>query len=130
MKRVLPAVAILAFLILPQAAQAQYFDQDQLAKVEKIFVEVIDGVSDGCLPSPNVLKVEAELILRRSGITAADGLRGGAYQLAIVANGFALSRLPSTLTSRPDDPLTDAQVAPLEVQIATLCTSAARAGRM
>jgi len=63
MKHLLPAIAIVALLILPQAAWAQI---NQLAKVNEIHVSVTDGVKDGCLPSPNTLKVEAELVLRRS----------------------------------------------------------------
>ena len=81
MKCILPAAAILALLILPKAAQAQQFDSIQLAKVEMISVSIDDKVKNGCLPSPNVLKVEAELILRRSGITVTDD--GNAYKLLI-----------------------------------------------
>ena len=77
---------------LPQVAQAQIYDEDQLSKVEKIFVVVEDDVIDGCLPSPKVLKVEAELILRRSGITVTDeGSDHPAYTLEITPNGFTPS---------------------------------------
>ena len=91
MKLVLPAFAILAFLILPKAAQAQLNSQ-QLSKVEKIHVGMPDGVKGGCLPSPNVLEIEAELILRRSGITVTDSASFPAYILDIRANGDALTR--------------------------------------
>ena len=64
MKRLLPALAILAFLILPQAAQAQVFFEQQIPKIDKIFVVYENHVEDDCLPSSSILKVEAELILR------------------------------------------------------------------
>ena len=90
MKRLLPA-AIMAFLVLPQAAQAQY-DQEQLGKVEEINVSVRGSVKGGCVPSPNVLKVEAELILRRFGITVTDRKFGPVlYTLGISLAGFAVA---------------------------------------
>ena len=97
MKRLMPTVAILAFLILPQAAQAQLskptgFDlEEQLRKVEQIHVGVADSVKGGCLPSQNVLKVEAELILRRSGITVTDSVSFPAYILHIQPTGDELT---------------------------------------
>ena len=91
MKHLLPAAAILALLILAQPAQAQTYSSVQLGKVEKIHVGVRDGVIGDCLPSPNVLKVEAELILRRSGITVTDSASFPAYMLDIRVNGDALT---------------------------------------
>ena len=88
MKRLLPAAAILALLILPQVAQAQ---TNQLAKVNEIHVTVNDGIKDGCLPSPNILKVEAELVLRRSGIRVSDELGDSVHQLEITTNGKELT---------------------------------------
>ena len=38
MKRLLPAVAVLALLILPQGALAQFYDEDQLSKVKQLTV--------------------------------------------------------------------------------------------
>ena len=67
------------------------YDQEQLGKVEEINVSVRDSVKGGCLPSPNVLKVEAELILRRSGITVTDRMFGPVYTLGISATGFAVT---------------------------------------
>ncbi len=91
MKRLLPAAVVLAFLILPQVVSAQYYDARQLAKVEQIKVIVEDGASDdGCLPSPNVLKVEAELILRRSGIDVTDESDRTAHALYISPVGFMI----------------------------------------
>lgn len=97
MKLLLPALAILVLLILPQAAQAQ--SANQFAKVSEVFVNVDDDVSDGCLPSPNVLKVEAELILHRSGVRVFDDNDGFRHVLKIFINGFEL-------TVGPDHPLT------------------------
>jgi len=91
MKRLLPAIAIMALLILPQAAQAQFYEQAQLAKVEEIFVIVVDNVGDGCLLSPNVLKVEAELILRRSGITVTADQNEVVPWLIISPQGFEVA---------------------------------------
>ncbi len=91
MKRLLPAVAILAFLILPQAAQAQRFvDQSQIRKVDEIIVFINDGVTDGCLPQPNTLRVEAEQILRRFGITVTKfSPSEKAHLLSIIIDGQA-----------------------------------------
>ena len=97
MKRVLLDVAILVFLCIlvflfvPKAALAQTYSSVQLGKVEKIHVSVGNGVIGGCLSSPNELKVEAELILRRSGITVTDTASFPAYMLDIRANGDALT---------------------------------------
>jgi len=63
MKRLLPATAILAFLVLPQAARAQAFDETQLAGVVEVYIALIHNVPNDCLPSPNVLEVEAQLVL-------------------------------------------------------------------
>ena len=89
MKRLLPVIVILALLVVPQAAQAQFYDPGHLIKVEKIYVSAVDEVEGGCLPSPNVLKVEAELILRQSGITVTDQSIRPGYELEISPNGFA-----------------------------------------
>ena len=89
MKRLLPAAAILALLILPQAArgQAQLFDEDQLAKVVDIEIFVEYDAQDDCLPSPRLLEVEAELVLRRLGITVVDRESYVAHKLLIKVAG-------------------------------------------
>lgn len=99
MKRLLPTAAVLACLILPQAAQAANVDEEQLPKVARIFVQVADGVTGGCLPSPNVLQVEAELILRRSGIAVTE-TTAYAYRLLI-----ALGGKPDPFSGTPPTPL-------------------------
>ena len=91
MKRLLPAIAILALLILPQAAWAQIFFEQQIPKIDNIFVAFEDHVEDGCLPSPNILKVEAELVLGRSGITITNKDDGTPHVLLIATFGSAAS---------------------------------------
>ncbi len=51
-----------------------------------IRVSIQDEVEDGCLSNPNTLKVEAELILRKSGFTVEDTPRQ--YELRILAQGW------------------------------------------
>ena len=67
-------VALLVVLVQPVSdARAQYFTEEkQLAKVAEIKVAVADHAKDGCLPRPGILKTEAELILRRSGLQVDD----------------------------------------------------------
>jgi len=72
MMRLLPAVAFLALLILPQAVWGQHYDRAQLAKVKEISVSVLNDLKDGCVPSPDVLKIEAEQILKHSGINVTE----------------------------------------------------------
>ena len=54
--------------------------------VRAVSVSVEDGVRDGCLSNPNALKVEAELIFRRSGISLSESAH---YYLVIVIFGGA-----------------------------------------
>ncbi len=70
MKRLMPALAVL--LLLTPAAVAQSYSTEQLTKVEVVEVTVRDNVDEGCLPQPNALKVEAELILRGAGIKVVE----------------------------------------------------------
>ncbi|NKB48395.1 MAG: hypothetical protein GKS02_03410 [Alphaproteobacteria bacterium] len=84
MKRVRPAaLAILASLLLPQMAQAQLFDADQLAKVEEVEVVFVYEIRPACLLSPGDLKDEAEWVLRNSGIAVADHASQIAHKLQI-----------------------------------------------
>lgn len=112
MKNVLSAIAILASLFLPEEAQAQFYSHDQLDKVEEIFVLVEGNVVGDCLSSPNVLKVEAEIVLRRSGITVTGDKFGGPHILRIVPTGDAVptgggaSNFPDRCIGRIDVDLT------------------------
>lgn len=77
-------------LIATTPASAQYASKNQLANVTAVNVFVGDDVKDGCLPQPNALKTEAELILRRSGIKIAeDSLTIHTLSISIV--GFAIN---------------------------------------
>lgn len=94
MKKIATAliVALLPALVLSVSdVRAQYYDQDQLAKVKEIRVFVEDNVTDGCLPRPIVLRTEAELILRRSGIRLESSL--DSHMLLIKATGFELKQV-------------------------------------
>ena len=116
MKSVLPAIAILASLFVPEVVQAQFYSQDQLDKVEEIFVLVEGDVVGDCLPTPNLLKIEAEMILRRSGITVTGDKYGGPHILRIVPTGdavptgSAVSNFPTRCIGRIDLDLTRFEV--------------------
>lgn len=86
------AWAAILLMASPVTAAAQYVDVDQLPKVSAVYVSVSDNVKGGCLPQPNALKVEAELILRRSGIKVVDLHAAGRHRLDINTIGFADSK--------------------------------------
>ena len=54
------------------AASARYFSLFQVQKIEALKVEVEGELRHGCLDNPDVLKTEAELVLRRSGIKVVE----------------------------------------------------------
>lgn len=83
------ALALFIGLIAATPASAQYFSESQLAKVREVHVFVADDVDDGCLPHPNTLKIEAELVLRRSGIKTTENKYVG-HTYSIVPVGFAI----------------------------------------
>ena len=88
MKSLVLIVALIAF---STSALAQYYqDERELRLVRAVSVYIIkDQVTDGCLPNPSALKVEAELILRRSGISVtATDLDPHHYQLGIMPVGW------------------------------------------
>ncbi len=64
-------VLIIALVAFSTSAFAEEWFQNavELRLVQGVHVDIEDRVKDGCLLSPDVLKVEAERILRRSGIT-------------------------------------------------------------
>ena len=53
-------------------AEGAYQNAAELRLVRNIFVVMDDQVEEGCLANPYALKVEAELILRRSGISITE----------------------------------------------------------
>jgi len=57
------------FVLLATPAMGQDFvAHEQLRKVKVVRVVVTDNLGNGCVPQPHVMKIEAEQILRRSGI--------------------------------------------------------------
>ncbi len=95
MVRLLTA-AIVALVSLPPAATAQVYDRQQLAKVEAVHIVVHNQAEDGCLPSPDVLKVEAETLLRQSGVVVRDAVTGGAYLLEILPTAGSVANFPDS----------------------------------
>jgi len=83
-------VLIITLAAFSTSALAQYYqDERELRLVRAVSVYIIkDQVTDGCLSNPSALKVEAELILRRSGISVtATDLGPHHYQLGIMPVG-------------------------------------------
>jgi hypothetical protein len=64
----LALVIALAALSTSAFAEGAYQNEAELRLVQNVSVKILDEVKDGCLSNPNALKVEAELILRRSGV--------------------------------------------------------------
>ena len=62
-------VIVLAAFSTSAFAEGYYKNVNELRLVRAISVYTEDQVKDGCLSNPNILKVEAEPILRRSGIS-------------------------------------------------------------
>ena len=92
MVRAVMFAAVLLFAASPAAAGG-FYDKDQLAKVLQVLVVVEDDVRGVCLPQPDALKVEAELILRRSGINVVEkDLWARAHTLQINVNGTQYPR--------------------------------------
>lgn len=81
------AIALAVFaagLFASSSASAElFYGKYQLRYVEEVFVFVHDAVEGGCLPRPNTLKVEAELILRRSGIKVLEEATQRSHTLQI-----------------------------------------------
>lgn len=86
------ALAVAVGLLAASPAGAQYYDEAQLAKVEAVFVLVVDSVRDGCLPQPmselHTLQIDAEQGLRRSDIKVGEK-RWPAHTLGINVAGYA-----------------------------------------
>jgi len=91
MTRMALSLVAVVLLVSPAAAQGSP-PQSQFAKVKSIQVTVADKVADGCLPQPNTLKVEAELILRRSGIAVVETGDGFPHRLRIAAVGAEIKQ--------------------------------------
>jgi hypothetical protein len=76
----------LALLAMPAAGQ-DYIDPVQLRAVNAVRVELIDNITNGCLPQPTVLKLRAERLLRRSGIIIGRTTNEKPHKLRIVLKG-------------------------------------------
>lgn len=74
-------------------AQAQFKQPNELSLVRSVWVEINDDdAKDGCLPNPNVLKVEAELTLRRAGIGVVSDQMVSGFSLEVYIVGFEVKR--------------------------------------
>ena len=71
MKHLVLIIALAAFST-SAFAEGSYQNEAELRLVQNVSVQIGDEVRDGCLSNPNALKVEAELILRRSGISITE----------------------------------------------------------
>jgi hypothetical protein len=89
MKHLVLVIAVVAFSTSASAEDA-YQDFFELRLVRDIYVFLEDGVSDGCLSNPNALKVEAELVLRRSGIVLSNPTETEHHGLEIRPLGYEL----------------------------------------
>lgn len=83
---------IIAAVVFSAAAFAQHYDKDQLAKPNPIFV-IVDGDEDECVPRLGSLRVEAELVLRGSGIILAERLDRQSSWLVVSVTSIPLAGL-------------------------------------
>ncbi len=109
MVRLLPA-AIVVLMYLAPAAAAQVYDPQQLAKVAAVHIVVLDQARDGCLPSPEVLKVEADSVLTQAGIAVRDSIAGGAYLLEILPTAGSVTNFPDSCFGNVQIKLTRGEV--------------------
>lgn len=85
-------LAAIVLVITAEPAGAQHVSEEQLTKVKALKIVVYDDTSGGCAPDPDVLKTEAELILRRSGIKVTESLSAHPiHAMNIHANGYPVS---------------------------------------
>lgn len=89
MIRITVSFVALVLLATPAAGQTIFF-ADQLRKVRAVYVFIGQSGEDRCLPQPHLLKVEAELVLRRSGITVLVKDDGAPHRLWIGVTGREL----------------------------------------
>lgn len=95
MKRLALIIALTVFST-SAFGEGAYQNEAELSLVREVSVHVKDDVVDGCLANPNALKVEAELILRRSGITIIEGWRKGMHLLLVSAQGWEIKTTGQT----------------------------------
>jgi len=86
-------VSLIFWVLLATPAVGQNIsDPAQLSKVEAVRVVVVDHVRDGCLTNADVLKVEAEIILRGSGKKVIETNGEHPHQLLIDVVGGEMRR--------------------------------------
>ncbi|MDE0780719.1 MAG: hypothetical protein OSB67_08200 [Alphaproteobacteria bacterium] len=88
--RKLATIIAISLCFAATSAGAIYFDEEKLAKVKAIRVEVEANVDGGCLDSGDALHAEAELILRRSGIKVRRDYPR--HTLSIGVTGYAINK--------------------------------------
>jgi hypothetical protein len=93
MKHLVLVIALAAFSA-SAFAEGSRQNEAELRLVRAISVNIDDQVMDGCLSNPDALKVEAELVLRRSGISITETylLIEQHYALTITPLGRELRR--------------------------------------
>ena len=74
------------------SAKGFYQDWEELKILRHIHVIMHDQVTGGCLPQPNVLKVEAELILRQSNISVLEEYDFSNPFLDISSLGYSINQ--------------------------------------
>lgn len=94
MKGLIVATAVFLSLAISLPAAASSFTvEPELARVQSLTVSVQDNVRDGCLPDPDALKTEAELVLRQSDLKVLDESDAAAdpeskYSVFLTALGY------------------------------------------
>lgn len=90
MKQYLHLMVVLFTLllgVLASPAAAQYFSEQQLAKVATVKVTVENNADNGCLLLPDTVKTNAESILLQSGIRVTNVDHIDNHELALTAVG-------------------------------------------
>ena len=95
--RLISAIIIAIGLCFATGASAGYFNSAQLVKVEAVKVKVEETVAGGCLDNPDVLKTEAELVLRRSGIKVVEDTSGHYLNITVISNAITADACAASL---------------------------------
>ena len=88
MSLIITTVIAIGMCFVATGASAESFNPIRLAKVVAVQVEVEADVIDGCLDNPDVLKTEAELVLRRSGIKVVEDNSGIFLTIEVIAQAI------------------------------------------
>jgi len=82
----LPLALAIILVLVSSPARAVVLEEDILRDLRELYVDIIDEVKDGCLPSPKALRSKIELILRSSRIAVTSEYSGGSV-LRVLALG-------------------------------------------